>query len=339
MVEASPGLVSVLIVTFNSAKHITACLDSVKHQDYRPLEVILVDNASGDSTRDLISRSDLEHSVLLNEENRGFAAAQNQAIGQAKGEWLLCLNPDVVLGDSFISELIRFASSDERIGTLCGKLMRWNPGEKLERTEIIDSTGIYFLPNLRHLDRGAEALDTGQYGQTEYVFGATGAAALYRRSMIEGVSVSGEFFDEAFFSYREDADLAWRAQLMGWKCLYVPSAVAWHERRVTPERFHQLPFEINWHSVKNRFLMRAKNASAWLGLRFFFPIAARDLLILGYALLRDWRLFSALWYPLAHWPSLRRKRKLIQSRRRVSDRVLARWFDWKPTGYPFDPQH
>src|SRR5438105_2139699 len=295
MVEApvTQELGSVLIVTFNSANHLLPCLDSVGQQDYHPLEVIIIDNASTDDTRAELSRCAAARQIILNEKNLGFAAAQNQAIRQAKGSWLLCLNPDAILNSNFISELLRHVSCDSRIGTLCGKLLRWNPGGNPERTKIIDSTGIYFLPNLRHLDRGSEEPDRGQYGQIEYVFGATGAAAMYRRQMVDEISVFGEFFDEDFFSYREDSDLAWRAQLMGWKCLYTPSAVAWHERRVTPERFRDLPFAINWHSVKNRFLMRAKNASAWLGLRFFFPIVARDALIIGYVLLRDWRLLSA----------------------------------------------
>src|SRR5437016_6203643 len=108
---------------------------------------------------------------------------------------------------------------------------------------------------LGHLDRGAEELDRGQYDEPAYVFGATGAAALYRRVMIEDISVAGEFYDEDFFSYREDADVAWRAQLRGWRCVYTPRAVAWHVRRVTPSRRRELPLFINWHSVKNRFLM------------------------------------------------------------------------------------
>ena len=143
---------------------------------------------------------------------------------------------------------------------------------------------------MRHLDRGAEEQDRGQYDRVQYVFGASGAAALFRRDFIEAVSVEGQFFDEEFFAFREDGDLAWRAQVMGWKCLYTPTAVAWHVRRVTPERRADLPLVINWHSVKNRFLMRGKNASGWLCWRLFLPVAWRDLMTLGYALLRDWRM-------------------------------------------------
>ena len=81
-------------------------------------------------------------------------------------------------------------------------------------------------PEQRHLDRGADQADVGQYERIEEVFGASGAAALYRRAMLEDVRVLGEYFDEDFFAYREDADLAWRARLLGWSCLYVPTALA-----------------------------------------------------------------------------------------------------------------
>jgi GT2 family glycosyltransferase len=183
---------------------------------------------------------------------------------------------------------------------------------------------------MRHLDRGAEEPDEGQYDRPQWVFGATGAAAMFRRAFVEAVSIYGQFFDEDFFSYREDADLAWRAQLMGWKCLYVPTAVAWHVRRVTPERREQVPHEINWHSVKNRFLMRGKNASGRLCWYLFWPVARRDLMIFGYAILRDWRLLSALAYPLRNFASVRDKRKIIQQRRRISDRHLLWWFNDTP---------
>jgi GT2 family glycosyltransferase len=330
MVAGREELVSVLLTTFNSAGTLAACLESVRAQDYSPLELIVVDNASNDATRELLRGVPSSTRVIFNPRNIGFAAAQNQAMQKARGEWLLCLNPDVVLKPDFISTLLRAAQHDIKVGSVCGKLLRWRPGTATEKTKVIDSTGMYFRRNLRHLDRGADQLDAGQYDEMQYVFGATGAAALYRQAMVQDVSVDGQFFDEEFFAYREDADLAWRAQLLGWGCLYVPKAVGWHQRLVTPERRGQLPLLINWHSVKNRFLMRAKNISWPLYLRLFVPFTWRDLMVVGYALTRDWRLISALLYPLRHWGALMRKRNLIQGKRRVGDDELLRWFSDQP---------
>lgn len=331
-------MVSVLICTFNSRRVLPACLRAVEEQNCGPLEVVIVDNASSDGTRDILARlQPPRYRVILNENNLGFAAAQNQAIRQAKGEWVLSLNADVVLSPDFLSQLLKAAETDTRIGALCGKLLRWNPGGEPEFTSRIDSTGIYFTRNLRHFDRGSEETDHGQYQERQWIFGATAAAALYRRAMVEDVSVEGEFFDEDFFAYREDADLAWRAQLLGWRCLYVPDAVGWHERRVTPERFRQLPLIINWHSVKNRFLMRMKNASLGTCLRLIVPTASRDLLILGYSLLVDRRLLSALAFVWKNRERTRGKRRLIQARRRVPDAEIRSWFRNTPVARPVAP--
>jgi GT2 family glycosyltransferase len=321
-----PTLVSVIVTTYNSAVTLEACLESVFHQQHRPLEVVIVDNLSTDGTRDILKRFEGRANIVLNGTNTGFAAAQNHGIGLARGEWLLSLNPDVLLQENFISELLSAAHDKTDVGTVCGKLLRWLPGQNPERSNVIDSTGIRFVRNLRHFDRGAEETDQGQYENEEYVFGATGAAALYRRAMIQDVSVDGEFFDEDFFAYREDADLSWRAQIMGWTCWYTPKAVAWHIRRVTPERFGKLPLIINWHSVKNRFLMRMKNITATLYIRLFVSVTFRDLLIVGYCLLRDRRLLSALYYPWKNRRAVLHKRRWIQDHRRVSDRELAAWF-------------
>ena len=329
-------MVSVLITTYNSAQFLEACLESLVQQIYKPLEVIIVDNASSDGTRELLANAGAGITVIYNDTNIGFAAAQNQAARLAKGIWLLSLNPDVVLSPDFVAKAVECGNVDPRTGVVCGKLLRWMPDESPEFSQIIDSTGIYFLPNLRHLDRGAGAPDHGQFERMEYVFGATGAAALYRRSMVDDVSVNGEFFDEQFFAYREDADLAWRAQLMGWRCLYTPEAVGWHVRRVTPERRSELPTEINWHSVKNRFLMRAKNISLPLYVKYFVPITVRDIQVIGYCLFVDRRLASAL---TAVWKcrgEARKKRHAVQSRRCISDGELSGWFSTQPVSAPLN---
>ena len=323
-------MVSVTIVTWNSAPYLAECFASLAQQDYPQIEVIVVDNASSDETRALLREVESRWRVIYNDSNVGFAAGQNQAIRAASGEWVLCLNPDVVLRPDCVRQLIAAGETHPEAGSLCGKLLRWDSAAGEHKTDIIDSTGIYFTRNMRHLDRGAEERDRGQYDRMQYVFGASGAAAMFRRDFIETVSVEGEFFDEEFFAFREDGDLAWRAQVMGWKCLYAPAAVAWHVRRVTPERRSDLPLVINWHSVKNRFLMRGKNASGWLCWRLLFPVAWRDLMTLGYALLRDRRLLSAVLYPFRALDSIRRKRTIIQSRRRVSDRDLLWWFCNRP---------
>ncbi len=334
MNPSTPSLASVLLTTHNSASVLEACLESVFRQNYPALEFIIVDNASTDATRGLLKRFENRARVIYNENNLGFAAGMNQAIKEAGGAWLLSLNPDVLLSPDFISKLVAAGEADPNVGTVCGKLLRWKPGHDPERTQVIDSTGIYFLCNLRHMDRGEEELDRGQYDRPEYVMGATGAAALYRRTMVEDVSVEGEFFDEDFFAYREDADIAWRAQLLGWSCLYTPTAVAWHVRRVTPARFQELPDFINRHSIKNRFLMRAKNVSLALYLRLLISITMRDILILGYCLLRKRTLLTGLGYVWARRKAVWRKRKWIQSHRRVSDGVIACWFSNRPRSFP-----
>jgi GT2 family glycosyltransferase len=322
--------VSVLITTYNSAPFLETCLDSLRRQTYGPLDVIIVDNASSDGTRAILEKYQLEFHIILNDQNVGFAAGQNQAIRAARGQWLLSLNPDVLLSPDFIERLIASAEMHREAGTVCGKLLRWNPESEQPLTRTIDSTGIYFTRSLRHLDRGADQLDSGQFDEPQYVFGATGAAALYSRYMVEDVSVNGEFFDETFFAYREDADLAWRAQIMGWKCIYLPEAVAWHVRKVTPERRADLPLAINWHSVKNRFLMRAKNISGHLYARNFLPTTIRDAQVAGYCLLWNRRLASALFEVWKLRRDLASKRKIIQARRRVSDAELSHWFSPRP---------
>jgi GT2 family glycosyltransferase len=334
--------VSILITTYNSDNFLKTCLESALQQDYPDREIIIVDNASSDGTRSVLREFETRLRVIYNDTNRGFAAGQNQAITQARGDWLFSLNPDVILKPDFLSRLLAVpgqlaaTGSGERIGALCGKLLRWKPGASDGRSDTIDSTGIYFRRNLRHLDRGSDEIDRGQYERREYIIGATGAAALYRRTMVEDISVGGEFFDEDFFAYREDADVAWRAQLMGWSCLYVSEAVAWHVRRVTPERFRQLPDEINRHSIKNRFLMRAKNISSGLYLRLLIPVTARDLLIFGYCVLFNRGLLSGLGLFWSKREAIRGRRKWIQARRRVSDRELAPWFNNRPHSIPVD---
>ena len=326
--------VSVTLVTYNSGRFIQRCLESVLEQGYSPLEVIVIDNASTDGTEDILEQFEDRCNIHFNEQNIGFAAAQNQAIGLSSGDWVLALNPDVLLLKNFVAELVTAGSLDRGVGSVCGKLLSISASFDLLQEQLMDSTGIYFTPMLRHLDRGSRELDRGHYQNMEYVFGASAAAALYRRKMIDDISIKGEFFDSDFFVYREDADVAWRAQLMGWRCLYNPQAGGYHVRNVLPGKRSSLPAEINMHSVKNRFLMRIKNMTTDLYRRNWVAITARDVLVIGACLLYEHSSLKAFSFVFRNWKSALAKRREIMNRRRVGDVDLASWFSFQPVSRP-----
>ncbi len=325
---------SITIVTYNSARFIGQCLRYVLAQDLREVEVIVVDNASSDETPQILRAFEDRVKVVYNTENTGFAGGQNQAINLSRAPWVLALNPDVRLSPGFLASLLEAGEREEQIGAVCGKLLAMQADFEIPPTPVLDSTGIYFTPNLRHFDRGSKQPDQGQYEEPEYVFGATGAAALYRREMIRDVALNGDFFDPDFFAYREDADVAWRAQLLGWKCVYTPRAVAYHVRSVLPSNRRSLPALINMHSVKNRFLMRINNATLSLYKRHFLAITWRDIIVAAGCLLRERSSLRAFALVLRNWRKSWRKRQAIMRRRRVDDAYMASWFAPQPVSFP-----
>jgi GT2 family glycosyltransferase len=309
--------VAVNIVTFNSAADIDACLDSVQSQTFPNFEVHVLDNASSDDTVGRLVARDIafERSAV----NLGFAAGHNRLIRAHPADYTLILNPDTILSPTFLGTLVDALEQRSDAASATGKLLRMDG-------VTLDSTGIIMLRNQRHLDRGADEPDLGQYDTPEDVFGPSGAAALYRRAALEDAAFDKQYFDEDFFAYREDADLAWRCRLLGWTSIYVPSAVARHRRRVTPERRSNLPSIINYHSVKNRFLLRINNMTSSLYRRDFWAISFRDAAVLGYVFAFEWRSIPAALYPLCRFRRLWRKRGRIQARRRIEGPDLDRWF-------------
>jgi len=335
-VADAPVSIAVTIVTYDSAVLLARCLDAVAAQTHAPREVVVLDNRSSDASAAIARAHGAVTTLIESPGNTGFAGGQNRAIAATTADWVLALNPDVVLDPAFLAEFAaradrpapgdRSPSEPRGLGTLCGKLLRLGPDGAPVVPPRIDSTGIVFTRSFRHLDRGSEEPDDGRYAIEEPVFGATAAAALYRRAMIDDVSVEGEFFDEAFFAYREDADVAWRAQLLGWDCLYVPTALGYHVRRVLPERRADVPAMLNRHSVKNRFLMRVKNADAAVWRRCALHGLARDAAVVGGCLVGEWSSLPAFADVVRLWPRARRQRVLIQAKRRRDGDAIARWF-------------
>jgi GT2 family glycosyltransferase len=318
------GLVSVILTTWNSAPYLRRCLEGLRGQSHTNLEVIHVDNGSADDSARIVAELVPEARQILNAENRGFAAAVNQATAVAKGERILLCNPDAFLTSGYVAALVvALEEAGESFGMATGKLYR-AAGLDIAPSAFIDTKGIRMTRSGRHFD-----IDQGEpdrKDEVREVFGVSGAAAMYTMPFVRDVSIGGEFLDEDFHTYREDADVAWRGRLFGWRALYVPSAVGYHVRRVTPRTRRSLPPAINMHSVKNRFLLRLKNEGWYLAFRnapFELP---RDAVAIGAVLTIERSSLPALaWL----WKNRRRilaKRKEIQRRRRVSDRALAGWF-------------
>lgn len=304
--------VSVIVVSWNSAHWLPRCFDGIRAQTHHDLELIAVDNASSDGSAALFG----DARVICNDTNRGFSAAVNQGIAAARGEFILLLNPDCFLAPDYLAQLLP-VFDDARVGAATGLL--WRAGVSPASPQV-DSAGMRMTRTGRHLD-----ITVAPRERTE-VFGVSGAAGLYRTAFLRDVAIAGEIFDEDFFAFREDADLAWRGQLFGWRAVCEPRAVAHHVRRVTPDARRELPAEINMHSVKNRFLLRLKNEGAYLALRNAPFELARDLVVLLAALTVERTSMPAFGWLRRNRARVLAKRREIQRRRKVSDRELARWF-------------
>jgi GT2 family glycosyltransferase len=326
--------VVVSLVTHNESKDIELLLPTLAAQTFRDFEVVAVDNASEDGTRGGLAswqkRREFPLRILHSRENLGFTGGHNKGIEtalQADAEWVLVLNADVVLAPDFLERLLEDAEAPghDRVGAVTGKILRAD-GPALERTDVLDTVGIWMTRTGRHFDLAGGERDNGRYDRPAEVFGVSGCVALYRRAALEDVRISTGFFDNDFFLYREDVDLAWRLRGRGWTARCVPSARAWHRRRNLPERRRQMSRLSNLHSVKNRFLLRINNAGTDHLTSTFGGTLVRDLLVVGGCLT-----FERSSYPGLQWLARNRQRLLekraeIQSRRTRSDRDLLHWF-------------
>jgi GT2 family glycosyltransferase len=322
--------VAVCIVTHDSAADLPGCLETIGSLQHRPLQVIVVDCASSDGSLDAAeaARVHTPAGVSLTavglSDNRGFAGGMNEALSRTEADWVLSLNADARPAPDYLDRLLACAArSKHRIGAVTGRLVR--PADASGERRL-DACGMRLTPNWRHLDRGSGEPDHGQLALPERVFGATGAASLFRRAALLDAAVDGEVFDPRFHSFREDAELCFRLRERGWEILYEPAALCEHRRFNLPERRSAMPATVNYHSLKNRYLLRLYHQTGRNLARTFFPTLARDLLALGYVLTRERASFPAYTWLWRNRREIARRRRAIQARCTVPAAALDRWF-------------
>lgn len=321
------------IINYGDYRHLPTCLDSIKRQTLPPEHIILLDNQSHVDEIHRVGRAYPEVRILAIRDNLGYSGGANRIIREANGgEDILLLNPDVVLDPRHLEELVLAMQSNPGAGAAGGKLLLGDAQGVDERCDdpsqtLLDTTGHLIFRTRRIIDRGHGERDDGRYDRPEEIFSVCGAAVLYRRSMLEDVRTDGECFDEDFFAYKEDVDICWRAQLLGWTALYHPAATAHHLRGwKRGDNRRRVPWIRKYHSFKNHALMMIKNELPALLRRDYLPILWLGACAMAYVTLAEPPLWRSALDLRRYWPRARYKRGIIMARRRASVDRMGRWF-------------
>lgn len=304
---------SVIIPHWNGKEHLETCLGALCRQRFGDFETILVDNGSTDGSQAFVRRRFPQVKVLELGENRGFTGACNAGYAAAQGEFVILLNNDTEVEEDWLEALVEAFERHPQAGILASKILLFDQRDRFH------AAGDFYRTDGLPGNRGVWEKDVGQYEEEEIVFGACGAAAAYRRSMVEEIG----FLDGDFFFSCEDVDIAWRAHLAGWEVWYVPDAVVYHKLKATGGSVTG-----SYYDGRNFLYLLWKDYPGSL-LRRFWPAVLRAQLRITWEALRSWRGAAARaklrgqLAGLRGLPMMWRKRRRTQANRRLSDAILT----------------
>jgi GT2 family glycosyltransferase len=263
--------VSVVIPNWNGRHLLERCLDALHAQTLQDIQIVVVDNGSTDGSVDWLAHHAPDVHVIANPTNRGFAAAINQGIRATNSPFVATLNNDTQPYPDWLATLLDTVQPHPRTGMGASKMLFAHAPHLINSTGIaLDRAGIAW-------DRRSGEPDAHQDPRPTPVFGPCAGAALYRRTMLDQIGL----FDEDFFAYLEDVDLAWRAQQAGWRCLYAPTATVLHHHSATG--IEGSPFK-SFHLGRNKVWLLLKNYP-FRQLWAYAPlVVAYDLAAVTYAL-------------------------------------------------------
>lgn len=304
--------VSIIIPNWNGLTHLPDCLDSIRGQTLQPTETIIVDNGSTDGSVEFVKGRYPWTRIIPLASNAGVGVALNRGISESKGEYVVLLNNDIAIAPLWMETMVTALQSEPGVGSIACKMLKF-----FDRTRI-DAAGDFLTRAGSPYSRGADEPDDGRYSAREFVFGACGAAAVFLREALDAIGS----FDQDFVAYYEDIDLAFRAQLAGYKCLYVPEAVCYHKRGATYGKVSGFAIRMQ---ERNLTALYVKNFPASLLLRKLPLILASR----ARRLCRSFRVgvgkpaLAGMWDGLRAIPMFLRKRGAIQQKRTVSLNYLS----------------
>lgn len=327
MINCNGANVQIGIVTYNSRDDIDECLERLKDQSYSSFCVTLFDNASSDGTADWLEQHWPQHKLIRSEKNIGFGNAHNCIIAETESDYYLALNPDAILMPTYIEEMLKTIESEDTIGWVAGKLYFFKDKTEIgnpELEKIIYTTGHAVLRDGFAINIGYKRPDAARYQVKREVFGANAAAPLYRKAMLEDIKFKdGEYFDEAIFLYHEDVDLDWRARLLGWRCVFTPSAIAYHEQGASGGTSVR---SILLSITATRYYSIFKHAFLFDLISYNIPAFILHSLFM--LMTEPQRGIATIRYIVERLGAIRRKRKWLASRRKITRQELLAWYDW-----------
>jgi GT2 family glycosyltransferase len=300
---------TILVLSVDEAKRLERSLPAALVQP--EAEVVVIDNACADATRSVAEAHGAR--VLGLRERVSYAAAINAGIVATEGEAVLLLNADCVLDEGFLAAA-RPRLRQRAVGSVAPRLVRATGMNPADRLDVLDAVGIV-VDRRRKNTLVGHGEKIHHYRHAAEVFGGDGACVLYRREVLEACAVGGEVLDEDLELWASDVDLAWRARLLGWRCIYEPHAIAWHMRFYSPTTRNVLPETHRRLQFRNRLLMMIKNDS-WADVRGdLHRIAFYELLAIGHVLLRERHLLRGYREALRALPAARGRRRIVQAKR------------------------
>lgn len=308
-----PSLVSIVIPNWNGKRFLKSCLDSINEQSYGKVETWIVDNGSSDGSVELLKESYPEVKLVCFDHNTGFAPAVNAGIRASSGEFVALINNDTIVDRDWVKELVEVLGTRPELGSVGCKMLGY------EDPEILDGVGDGYRRGGLPGRIGHGEKDIGLFNKERYILGACGGAAMYKRSLFDDIGM----FDDDYFAYLEDVDMALRAQSAGYKCLYVPSAVIYHLGcGTTGSGYSDLVVSL---SAQNNLNTIVKNIPLQLLIKFIPHILFWQAYYLAVVIVRGGKIIpwiKGTFKAILMMPKMLAKRREINKKRRVDNSYM-----------------